>query len=173
MNGNFQPQEEQDTKEATEHRVWARSLGPSHAASEGLPSQVHFTLPWTRSCPERSIPVLPIAKKQPNPVCQEGGHTYHTVFAEGFQLDGLQTNPGLSPWPRRAGRVHDVWSAPGAQVLNIRKPPNAVPGGLLFITDPCVSSNHTLSPLCSSAMAKEEAMLPHLRSSVVWTGVRW
>lgn len=60
--------------------------------------------------PAQSIPAL-IVKKYPNPVHLEGS----PLSAEGLQrrarpTSGLQTNPGQSPRPRRAGQVHIVWS---------------------------------------------------------------
>lgn len=147
-------------------------LEPKSCSSEGTRAEVH-TSPERRSRPERSIPVL-IIKKYPNSASR-GRPALCRRFLGKSQSNLMVSRPTLARASRRAGQVHNVWSelGPSIQVLNIRKPPNAVPGGLLFSTDPWVNSNHTLSPFCSSAIAKVVAVLPLLCSSVAQTGVRW
>lgn len=151
--------------------VWPRTGVQAVLPRKADPAKSHT--PRTRACPGRSIPVF-LIKKQPDPVHLESSHRYHVVFGEGFQGKARPTDWSPDqPWPE--SQAKESWTSPqcliravlGTQVLNNRKPPNAVPGGLLFIIDPWVSSNHTLSPFCSSAIAKVVAGLPPLCSSVV------
>lgn len=134
-------------------------------------TQTKLHTPW----PREENPALLTAKKYPHPVHLEGGPLSLQVSREYLkQLGWFPDQPWSEPQTHRAGQVHNVWSSVSrVQVLNTRNPPNAVPDGLLFITDPWVNSNHTLSSFCSSAIAKAVAVLPPLCSSVVLTGVRW
>lgn len=89
------------------------------------------------------------------------------------QLGWPPVQPSQSPGKESRASPGTRLAVPGAQVLNSRKPPNAVPGALLFRTDPWVNSTHTLSPFCSSAIAKAVAVPPPPCSSAVLMGVRW
>lgn len=134
----------------------------SHAVPEGTWAQVHG-----QSCPgEASSPSC--HKKYPNPVCLKEDHIHCVVCAA---VHWMVPKPTLAHESRVSAQCLSK-AVSSVQVLNIRKPPNAVPGGLLFITDPWVNSNHTLSPFCSSAMAKVDTVLC-LCPSVAETGIRW
>lgn len=114
----------------------------------------------TRSCMHSS----PHYWEVPKASAPGGRPLYHTVPVEGSreELDHwLVPRPGAAGESEMCSPGRPVWAMPRVQVLNIRKPPNAAPDGLL-VRDPWVSSNHTLSPLCSSAIAKVVTVLPPL-----------
>lgn len=130
-----------------------------------------------RCSPERSTRCFLSVRNRETRCIQRRPHTTHCLCRS---FPGRTGPTGWSPdqpWPGLQAK--ESWESPqrlvgaasGVQVLNTRNPPNVVPGGFLFLTDPWVNSNHTLSPFCSSAMAKVVAVLPPFRSSVELTGV--
>lgn len=150
----FQPQ---GAKQQTLEKTSGQELESSHAASDGSP-------PGPASRPARDSPGSSIQREA-------------IVFA-GFQGRARPTwmvsrPPGQSPGQGELGTSRRRVGCARAQVLNSRKPPKAVPGGLVCRTEPWVTSTHTRSPFCSSAMAKAVAAPPPRCSSAAPMGVRW
>lgn len=73
-------------------------------------AKLGFTPPRAGFCPERSIPVLLVTKKEPNPVRLEEGHIYcivSAVFRE--ELDQWDGSPD-QPWPELQAK--ERWASP-------------------------------------------------------------